>query len=148
MRDGGYRRHAVEHEHADVPAEILAELRRLCLALPEVREEAAWVGTRWRIRTKTFAHALVIDAGWPPAYARAAATDGPATVLMFRSSGGELDALKGSGRPYFATPWRDDEVGRILDAPVDWQEIEELVTESYCVLAPRALRARVDRPEP
>jgi hypothetical protein len=30
---------------------------------------------------------------------------------------------------------------------VDWDEVEELVTESYCLLAPAKLAARVDRPE-
>ena len=55
----------------DVPTEILDAVRAVCLALPDAYEEAAWVGTRWRIRGKTFAHVLTIDAGWPPAYARA-----------------------------------------------------------------------------
>jgi hypothetical protein len=34
----------------------------------------------------------------------------------------------------------------VLDGPVDWDEITELVTESYCVLAPNSLVRRVDRP--
>ena len=66
-------------EHTDVPDEIVAALRAMCLELPEVQEEEAWVGTRWVIRKKNFAHVLTIDSGWPPAYARAAGTDGPAT---------------------------------------------------------------------
>jgi hypothetical protein len=85
-------------EHADVPAEVVAELRSVCLALPETHEEPAWVGTRWRIRTQTFAHVLTIDAGWPPAYARAAETDDPVAVLTFESSGPELAALSAAGQ--------------------------------------------------
>jgi hypothetical protein len=112
------------------------------MALPEAVEEEAWVGTRWRIRTRTFAHVLDVDSGWPPAYARAAATDGPATVLMFRSSGPELDVLRGGGPPFFAPPWRADEVGMVLGGDVDWVEVAELVTESYCLLAPQRLAAR------
>ena len=50
----------------DVAPEIVARLRSMCLALPEAYEEQAWVGTRWRIRKRTFAHVLTIDAGWPP----------------------------------------------------------------------------------
>ena len=84
--------------------------------------------------------------GWPPAYARAAATDGPVTVLMFRSSGPELDALRGGGHPFFAPPWRADEVGLILGADGDWTEVAELLTESYCLLAPERLAERVERP--
>ena len=34
----------------------------------------------------------------------------------------------------------------ILDDHVDWSEIAELLTESYCVLAPQKLVALVDRP--
>jgi YjbR len=133
-------------ESGEVPPEILAELRAVCLALPDAYEEQAWVGTRWRIRDRTFAHVLEIDAGWPPAYARAAGTDGPVTVLTFRSAGAELDVLRGAGRPFFAPVWRADEVGMMLGAGVDWTEVAELLTDSYCLLAPRALSRLVDRP--
>jgi hypothetical protein len=71
----------------DAAAEIVDRLRSVCLAFPEAYEESAWVGTRWRIRKKTFAHVLTIEAGRPPGYARAAATEGPVTVLTFESSG-------------------------------------------------------------
>lgn len=133
-------------EHADVPPEIVAALRAVCLGLPEAYEEEAWVGRRWRIRKRTFAHVLVVDSGWPPAYARAAATNGPATVLTFRSSGPELDGLRGAGRPFFAPVWRADEVGMVLDAGVDWEEVAELLTESYSLRAPKALLGLVNRP--
>jgi len=125
---------------------VVAAVRAVCRALPETREEAAWVGTRWRVRTKTFAHVLTIDAGWPLAYARAAATDGPATVLMFRSTGAELAALRDGGPPFFAPPWRSDEVGLVLPDDPDADEIRELLTESYCTQAPAKLVALVDRP--
>ena len=130
----------------DVAPHILDRLRAVCLALPDAHEEQAWVGTRWRIRTKTFAHVLVIDSGWPPAYAKAAATDGPATVLTFRSSGAELVALRNVGHPFFAPPWREDEVGMVIDDGIAWDEVAELLTDSYCVQAPAALAALVDRP--
>jgi hypothetical protein len=130
----------------DVPADTLERVRSICLALPEAREEEAWVGTRWRVGTKTFAHVLTIHAGWPPAYARAAATEGPATVLMFRSSGEELGALRNGGAPFFAPVWRADEVGLVLGARVNWQEVDELLTDSYLVLAPKRLRSQIDRP--
>jgi YjbR len=129
-----------------VPAEIVTELRAVCLGLPEAYEEQAWAGTRWRIRGRTFAHVLEIDAGWPPAYARAAGTDGPSCVLTFRSSGPELGVLRSTGHPFFAPPWRQDEVGMILGEDTDWEEVAELLTDSYCVLAPKRLSESVDRP--
>ena len=118
------------------------EVRRVCLALPEVVEEEAWVGTRWCVKRRTFAHVLDIDDGWPPAYARASGTNGPATVLMFRSSPPDLDALRAAGPPFFGPPWRSDEVGLVVGPDTDWTEVAELVTESYCVIAPKRLRRR------
>jgi YjbR len=133
-------------QYADVPHEVVAALRGVCRRLPETYEEQAWAGTRWRIRKRTFAHVLTVEQASPPGYARAAGTDGPVTVLMFRSSGPELDALRNTGHPFFTPRWRADEVGMVLDTDTDWDEVAELVTESYCLLAPKKLVALVDRP--
>ena len=112
----------------DVAPEIVEQLRSVCLSLPEAYEESAWVGTRWRVRKKTFAHVLTIDSGWPPGYARAAATDGPETVLTFESSGPELAAVSEAGHPFFKPPWRPTVAGMVLDVRVDWDEVAELLT--------------------
>jgi hypothetical protein len=126
-------------ERRDVAPRIVNRLRSICLALPEAYEEQAWVGTRWSIRKRNFAHVVAIDAGWPPAYARAASTQGPAVVLTFRSSGQELEALSAVGDPFFRPPWFPNIVGMVLDRNTDWQEVTELVTESYRMLAPARL---------
>jgi hypothetical protein len=127
--------------HDDVPAEVVAALRGLCLPLSGAYEEPAWVGTRWRVRQRTFAHVLTIDSGWPPAYARAAGTDGPAVVLTFESAGDELEALARVGRPFFKPPWRATVVGLELVDRVDWAEVAELITESHRLqAAPRRRR--------
>lgn len=127
-------------------AHLLARLRPLALALPDAYEERAWVGTRWRIRGRTFAHVLEIVGGRPQSHARAAGTAGPCWVLTFRSSGAELEVLRATGAPFFAPPWRGDEVGMLLDGDVDWSEVAELLTESYCLQAPKRLAASVARP--
>ena len=131
---------------AEVPADVVGALRAICLELPEAYEEEAWTGVRWSVRKKNFAHVVAIDDGWPPVYARAAGTDGPALVLTFRSSGDELDVLTGAGPPFFRPTWAPNIVGLHLTTPVDWAEVRELVTESYCLLAPQKLVARLDRP--
>ena len=133
-------------ERPEVPPEIVAELGVACLGLPEAYEESAWVGTRWRIRKQTFAHVVMIDAGWPPGYARAAGSDGPIIVMTFRSAGAELAALSAAPHPFFKPVWFPDIVGMVLDAGVDWPEVTELLTESYCVVAPKKLVELVDRP--
>jgi hypothetical protein len=137
------------HEYADVPPEILARLRPVCLGLPEAYEEQAWAGRRWRIRKKTFAHVITIESGWPPAYAHAMRTgpaDGPVTAMTFRSSGAELDALVNSGHPFYKPDWSPTVVGIVLDAGTDWDEVAELLTESYCIMAPQKLVGLLNRP--
>ncbi|HKY14818.1 MAG TPA: hypothetical protein VJM33_07815 [Microthrixaceae bacterium] len=124
--------------------QVIEAVRAVCGDLPEVVEEPAWVGTRWLVRGRTFAHVLEIADGWPPAYARASGLDG-ATVLMFRSSGDELDVLRHADLPYFAPPWRADEVGLVVGEDLDAEEIGELVTISYTCQAPKILREQVER---
>ena len=71
-------------DYTEVPNEIVVGLRSVCLALPETYEEKAWVGVRWRIRTRTFAHVLGIVPATPRA-ARAASgpvAEDPAHVLL------------------------------------------------------------------
>ena len=121
-------------EYADVPAAAVARLRSVCLGLPESVEKQAWAGTQWRIRDRMYAHVLTIDF-----------VDGPVTVMTFRCSGPELDALRGAGHPFFRPAWGANLVGMVLDADVNWDEVTELVIESYCVLAPRKLARQIER---
>ena len=127
----------------DAFAEGLAWARTVCLALPETYEEDAWVGTRWRARSNTFAHILEIVEGYPPSFAAAAGTAGPATVLTFRSAGLELDAVL-AGETFFGPLWNRGDVGVRLDLHADWDELAELVVERYLLRAPRSLARRLD----
>ena len=122
-------------EYADVPAEVLAEVRSICLGLPETVENPSWAGTQWRVRKRTFAHVLAVDFA-----------DGPVTVVTFRSSPSELDALRRTGHPFFQPAWGADAVGMVLEPGVDWSDVAELLTESYCTQAPRRLVELIDRP--
>ena len=122
-------------EYADVPEDVVTRLRSLCAELPETTENPAWAGTQWRIRKRTFAHVLAVDFA-----------DGPMTVLTFRAAGPELDALRHAGQPFVRPAWGGDAVGVVLATDVSWDEVSELVTESYCVVAPKKLVERIDRP--
>jgi len=115
-------------EYADVPADVLAELRSICGQLPETHEEQAWAGRRWQVRRRTFAHVLTVEAG-----------AGPTTVMSFRSTQPEIEALFGQGHPFFRPGWGTNVVGMVLDPGVDWDEVRELVTDSYVVMAPKKL---------
>jgi hypothetical protein len=130
----------------EVDPEIVAKLALYCLGLPEAAEEEAWVGRRWSVRKKPFAHVLMIAGGWPPAYAKAAGNDGPITVLTFRLPATQLAETRFRKAPFFRPVWFPNIAGMVIDERVDWGEVADLVTESYCVLAPKKLVALVDRP--
>ena len=117
---------------ADVPPEILDRLRPICLGLPETYEEPAWIGTRWRIRGRTFAHVYTVEDGQ--------------CRLTFRSPGHEIDGLVAGGHPFAKADWGDNVIRMELDGDVDWAEVAELLTESYLLLAPKRLAALVERP--
>jgi hypothetical protein len=122
-----------------VPEKVLSRLRPICLRLPEAYEETAWVGVRWRIRKSTFAHVLMIGDGWPPAYAKAAGTDGPACVLTFRSLLPEVDDEAFRKHPFFKPVWWPDIAGMTLGDSTDWRDVEMLLVASYRMLAPKRL---------
>jgi hypothetical protein len=128
----------------DVPLEIVARLSEICLALPDAYEEEAWVGERWRVRKRTFAHVLMVEEGYPPAYARAVGDDGPFCVVTFRSP--EADVLGELHHRFFRARWGPDVAGMVLDDETDWDEVAELLADSYCIMAPKKLSALVARP--
>ena len=121
----------------DVPDAVVGRVRRLCLALPDAYEQKAWAGWRWMVRAKTFAHVLGI-----------VGDDGATAevVLVFRAAGEELEMLRHAGPPFRVLGWGRDALGLAIDAATDWDEVGELLIESFCVMAPRKLVARVDRP--
>ena len=124
----------------------IARVAHTALALPEAYEQDAWIGVRWRIRQRTFAHIAPVD-GRSPAFERAAGGPGPYVVMTFRSNGEELDTLTRIGHPYFKPEWSPTVLGVHLGPHTDWDEIDELVTESYCLLAPKKLAQLVPRPD-
>jgi hypothetical protein len=123
-------------DYADVPDSMLAELRAVCLGLPATTEQQAYAGRRWVVRKRTFAHVLCVDD-----------ERGPKVVMTFRSSGAELAALWAAGHPFFRPGWGTNVVGMVFDDDTDWGEVAELVTDSYCILAPKKLAALVERPD-
>lgn len=121
-----------KRRYADcVPEHVEGKLRKACLALPDAYEERAWAGTRWMVRKRTFAHVLGVEVE----------DDDPLIVLAFRSAGEELEMLRNAGHPFFVLGWGRDAMGMVLDDDTDWDEVLELVTESFCVMAPKKLAA-------
>jgi hypothetical protein len=129
-----------------VPPEILARLRPICRGLPETNEEVAWIGVRWRIRTRTFAHVYTPDPERYPSYARQVTVGEAPVVMTFRVPTDDLLGLTAGGFPFFRAEWGRNVVVAFLGDHTDWAEIAELISDSYCEMAPKFLVARVALP--
>ena len=115
-----------------VPEEWVLRIGSVLLGLPRVHEENAWVGTRWRVGSATIAHVF----GGEDQLFR----------ITFRAEPDEVMAFQHLGAPYFKGEWGHNVVGMLLDVDTDWDELAELLTDSYCLQAPQHLAAQVDRP--
>lgn len=121
-------------DYLEVPAQIVRRLRKACAHLPEAYEEQAFAGVRWRIRGRTLAHVVTVARPEGP----------PVTHVTVHSAGEEHDALLAMGHP-FHPGWGPGLIAIVLsdDGTTDWDEVRELVTESYRLLAPKKLIARL-----
>ncbi|WP_035905488.1 MmcQ/YjbR family DNA-binding protein [Knoellia subterranea] len=116
----------------DVPGEWIERLSAMLAAFPEVREHDAWIGMAWKVRSATIAHVF----GGEDQLFR----------ITFRAEADEVMAFQHMGPPYFKASWGSNVVGLLLDEDTDWDEVGELLTESYCIQAPPALAEQVARP--
>jgi len=111
---------------------MVERIRSVLEPLPRVEEDSAWVGLRWRIGQATIAHVF----GGEDQLFR----------VIFRAEPDEVVAFAHMGAPYFKTEWGGNVVGLLLDDDTDWDEVGELVTDSYCLQAPASLATLVARP--
>ena len=68
----------------------------------------------------------------------------PVPLLVLRADPDEREALLSIGHPFFAPRAGRDRIGVLLADDTDWEEIRELVTDSYRVLAPKKLTTHLD----
>ena len=115
-----------------VPAEWVQRVDAVLGVLPRCHQEPAWTGTRWRVGGATVAH---IFGGEDQVFR-----------ITFRADPDEVMAFQHLGDPYFKVGWSGNAVGLVLDAETDWDEVAELLTDSYCIQAPEHLAAQVQRP--
>ncbi len=125
---------ATSKKRPDLPVEYVERISAVLGALPEVVQEPAWVGVRWQVRKRTVAHAF----GGEDQLFR----------VTFRGEPDEVVAFEHLGDPYFRCGWGQDVIGLLLDESTDWEEVAELLTESYCLRAPAELARQVERPVP
>jgi YjbR len=124
-----------------VPQDIEARVRALCLALPEVAVRVDEPRTRARstahsfdIRRRSFCLLVAVEGP----------TRKPVSLLVLRADPDDREAYLSIGCPFFAPRGGRDRIGVLLTDDTDWEEIRELVTESYRLLAPKKLIAGLD----
>ena len=66
--------------------------------------------------------------------------------VTFRAEPDEVVAFEHMGPPYFKGSWGGNVVGLLVDDHTDWEELAELLTDSYCIQAPTKLAEQVPRP--
>ncbi len=110
---------------------MLERLRAVLLPLPSCDEHDAWVGVCWRVGSATIAHVFGGEDGL--------------FRITFRADPGELMAFERLGPPYFRGEWGENVVGMLLDDDTDWDELAELLVDSYCIQARARLVALVRR---
>lgn len=119
-----------------IRAKRLEHLRRICLALPEAHEKETWGDPTWRVRDRIFA----MQKGNFPR--------GRPSVWL-KAHDGVQGALVGTASDRFFVPpyvghkgW----VGVYVDGRrVEWDELADLIEESYRLIAPKRLVAALDR---
>ena len=116
----------------EVPDAVLQRLRAVFERFPGCREEAAWVGVHWQVGSTTVAHVF--------------GGEDQRIRITFRAEPDEVMAFEHLGEPYFRAGWGKNVVGLVLDDGTDWEEVAELLTDSYCIQAPARLAAQVARP--
>jgi predicted DNA-binding protein (MmcQ/YjbR family) len=125
----------------EVSEDVVERVSALCLALPEVTVRVDYS----LIRSRSTAHSFDIRRrSFCLLVATEDSTGKPVPMLVLRADPHERQALLSIGHPFFAPRGRRDRIGVRLTDDTDWEEIRELVTESYRVLAPKKLTARLD----
>lgn len=118
------------------PEEVAAALREICRALPETTEHNQGWASNYEIRRRSFC-LLVADE----------TPGGRQPVLVIRASGDDRLMYLTMGRPFFEIPKNKWKVGFVVNDETDWDEVRELITDSYCLVAPKKLVRLLELPD-
>ncbi|HEX5157471.1 MAG TPA: MmcQ/YjbR family DNA-binding protein [Ktedonobacterales bacterium] len=111
----------------------LERLRAICLALPEASEEGGVGNPSFKVRGKIFAMRHPHDDRM--------------SVWLKAPPGAQGALVHTSPRVFFVPPYVGHHgwVGAWLDIGLDWEQLAELIEESYRMTAPKRLVALLDR---
>lgn len=117
-----------------MPPKPLTRLRKLCVGLPESHEVEAWGEPTFRVRNKLFAMF---------ASANTHHGNGRAAVWCKAGPGNQALMVRAAPERFFVPPYVGPSgwVGIWLDNGTDWNELAELLRDSYRLVAPKRLGA-------
>jgi hypothetical protein len=126
----------------EVAEGIVKRVRTLCLALPEVTVRVDYS----RVRTRSTAQSFEIrQRSFCLLVAMESSNGKSVPLFVLRTDPDEREALLSTGHPFFVPrEARHDRIGVWLTGDTDWEEVRELVTESYRALAPKKLTERLE----
>ena len=106
----------------------LDRLRTTCLALPEAAEQETWGDPTFRVREKIFAM---------PKHG-----DGRFSLWCKAPAGAQALLIAADPSRFFFPPYVGHKgwIGIRLDAEIDWDELADLITDSYRMTAPKRLQ--------
>jgi hypothetical protein len=117
-------------------AEVLDHLRTICLALPAATEQETWGDPTFRVRDKIFA---MRKCG-----------DGRISIWCKAPPGAQEVLVGADPERYFVPPYVGHRgwIGIRLDlADVEWDDVADLIADSYRLTAPKRLLAQLDPPD-
>ena len=123
-----------EHPKITVDEAILAPVRAICLAYPEAVEAEAFGAPTFQVRTKNFAMLHQ--------------PEGRTSVWCKAPPGAQAAYVASEPDRYYAPPYLGPKgwIAACLDLErnPDWDEIAAIIDESYRLVAPKRLVARLD----
>jgi len=121
-------------EPLGVDERTLQRVRAAVAALPEVEESSDRWAHRFTVHRRVVAYVFSVEdpRGTAP------------TMLVCNAESDERAALLATGHPYFAPNAGHDRLGIVLDGASDWDQIGELLVDSYRRVAPRRLGDSID----
>ncbi len=126
------------HESVPVPEPYISQARDVCLRLPEATEQETWGHPTFRVRRKIFA-GIGLDSGFDPESGAGA----PRVNMSMKADRDEQPLLLARGEPFFKPRYVGSKgwIGIVIDRQTDWDEVAELVEDSYRLIAPKKLVA-------
>ncbi len=122
------------HVHGPLDETLLRRMREICAPLPEAKEAEAFGSPTFQVRAKNFAMLHGPERG--------------VSVWCKAAPGFQEALIERDPVRYFRPPYVGPKgwVGAWLDEDIDpdWDEIEEIVVESYRLVAPKRLVAVFD----